>query len=84
MNKAKTYRAEHNFSFGLRIGLVLLMGSWYAEPVSAEISLSVSALRGISTIDMGEFSESGRMTHEEVTIAIADDSGKQYNLTQIL
>ncbi|MDP3722310.1 MAG: hypothetical protein Q8R91_02285 [Candidatus Omnitrophota bacterium] len=52
--------------------------------LAASLTLSVSSLRGGSTIDLGRLGAHQRTTHEEVTIELAGAAGTSYRLLQSL
>lgn len=70
-----------------RWGVVaLLWGSvwWPGRAAEAALTLSVTGLRGGSTIELGELDAGRRATHEEVTIRITNTEAVQYRLHQVL
>lgn len=65
--------------------LVYALGQGMLIPSAwGEVTLTISSLRGGSTIDLGELSESRRRDHEEVTINISATPAAQYRLESVL
>ena len=74
------------FTWRLLVGVVLLGGQAAISPsaFAAAAQISVSGLRGGSSIDLGDMDGLRPTTHEEVTIRISNTSGTQYRMFQLL